>query len=98
VILGPSNPGLEDVTQDTLLALVHALPGFRRDCGARHFANRSRTVSVAGSGKPICEKCCRGEPRFRWAALSRVMDSYQAIDRSIVPCYRLIINNAVDQW
>jgi RNA polymerase sigma factor (sigma-70 family) len=39
-ILGPSDPGLEDATQDSLLALVHALPSFRRDCGARHFANR----------------------------------------------------------
>ncbi|HKU42326.1 MAG TPA: RNA polymerase sigma factor [Polyangiales bacterium] len=39
-ILGPADAGLEDATQDSLLALVHALPGFRRDCGARHFANR----------------------------------------------------------
>jgi RNA polymerase sigma factor (sigma-70 family) len=39
-ILGPANAGIEDAIQDSLLALVHALPSFRRDCGARHFANR----------------------------------------------------------
>lgn len=39
-MLGPSDPSLEDVVQDSLLALVRALSGFRRDCSARHFATR----------------------------------------------------------
>ena len=39
-VLGPSDPSLEDAVQDSLLALVRALGSFRRDCSARHFANR----------------------------------------------------------
>lgn len=39
-VLGPMDPGVDDVVQDSLLALVQALGSFRRDCGARHFANR----------------------------------------------------------
>jgi len=39
-ILGPSDMSLEDAIQEALLAFVHALPSFRRDCGARRFANR----------------------------------------------------------
>jgi RNA polymerase sigma-70 factor (ECF subfamily) len=39
-ILGPTSPSLDDAVQDALLALVHALPSFRRDCSARRFANR----------------------------------------------------------
>lgn len=39
-MLGASDPCLEDVVQDSLLALVRALGAFRRDCSARHFATR----------------------------------------------------------
>jgi RNA polymerase sigma-70 factor, ECF subfamily len=39
-ILGPTSHSLDDAVQDALLALVHALPSFRRDCSARRFANR----------------------------------------------------------
>jgi RNA polymerase sigma factor (sigma-70 family) len=39
-ILGAASAGLEDAVQDSLLALVHALPSFRGDCSTRRFANR----------------------------------------------------------
>jgi RNA polymerase sigma-70 factor (ECF subfamily) len=39
-ILGPSDMSLDDAIQEALLAIVHALPNFRRDCSARRFANR----------------------------------------------------------
>ena len=48
-ILGPRDMGLEDAVQEALLAFVHALPSFRRDCSARRFANRiaARTALLA---------------------------------------------------
>lgn len=48
-ILGPTDMGLEDAVQEALLAFVHALPGFRKDCSARRFANRiaARTALLA---------------------------------------------------
>jgi RNA polymerase sigma-70 factor (ECF subfamily) len=39
-ILGPNDMGIEDAVQDGLLSLLHALPGFRRDCNIRRYANR----------------------------------------------------------
>jgi RNA polymerase sigma-70 factor (ECF subfamily) len=48
-ILGATSPTLDDAVQDSLLRIVHALPGFRRDCSARRFANRiaARTALLA---------------------------------------------------
>lgn len=48
-ILGSTSPVLDDAVQDSLLRIVHALPGFRRDCSARRFANRitARTALLA---------------------------------------------------
>ena len=48
-ILGHSDMGLEDAVQEALLAFVHALPSFRRDCSTRRFANRiaARTALLA---------------------------------------------------
>lgn len=48
-ILGPTDMGLEDAVQEALLAFVHALPAFRRDCSTRRFANRiaARTALLA---------------------------------------------------
>jgi RNA polymerase sigma factor (sigma-70 family) len=39
-LLGPRSPDLEDVVQDTLLAVVQALPSFRCDSTLLHFAVR----------------------------------------------------------
>jgi RNA polymerase sigma-70 factor, ECF subfamily len=50
-ILGPNDMGVEDVIQDALLSLMHALPSFRRDCSIRRYANRiaARTALAARS-------------------------------------------------
>jgi RNA polymerase sigma-70 factor (ECF subfamily) len=39
-VLGPFDMGLEDAVQEALLAFIHALPNFRRDCSVRRFINR----------------------------------------------------------
>ena len=39
-VLGPSDPELEDATQDALLAVCSALPAFRGDASPRWFATR----------------------------------------------------------
>lgn len=38
--IGPSHADLEDLVQESLLALVAALPAFRGDCSLEHFARR----------------------------------------------------------
>jgi RNA polymerase sigma-70 factor (ECF subfamily) len=39
-ILGPSDPDLDDVVQQSLIGFVQALPGFRGECGPTRFASR----------------------------------------------------------
>ena len=39
-ILGAANPEVEDALQESMAALVAALPGFRGECTVRHFASR----------------------------------------------------------
>jgi RNA polymerase sigma-70 factor (ECF subfamily) len=48
-IMGRTDMGLEDAVQEALLAFVHALPAFRKDCSTRRFANRiaARTALLA---------------------------------------------------
>jgi RNA polymerase sigma factor (sigma-70 family) len=48
-MVGGSAADLDDVVQDALLGLVHALPSFRGDCSLRRFANRIavRTALIA---------------------------------------------------
>jgi RNA polymerase sigma-70 factor (ECF subfamily) len=50
-ILGPHDMGLEDAIQDGLVSVMHALPGFRRDCSIHRYANRiaARTALLARS-------------------------------------------------
>jgi RNA polymerase sigma factor (sigma-70 family) len=40
LVLGPTRPEQEDVVQQSLLAFVQALPGFRGDCHPAGFASR----------------------------------------------------------
>jgi RNA polymerase sigma-70 factor, ECF subfamily len=47
-VLGPASGYAEDVTQDALLAVVHALGSFRGECGFLHYACRiAARVAVA---------------------------------------------------
>lgn len=39
-VVGGQAAELDDVVQETLLGLLHALPSFRGECGLRRFANR----------------------------------------------------------
>ena len=39
-ILGVGNPEAEDALQESMAALVAALPGFRGECSVRHFSSR----------------------------------------------------------
>lgn len=40
VLMGPSHPDVEDVTQQALIAIVQALPRFRGECTPVHYASR----------------------------------------------------------
>jgi len=48
-LLGPSHADVDDVVQQSLIALVQALPGFRGECSIGHFASRivARTALAA---------------------------------------------------
>jgi RNA polymerase sigma factor (sigma-70 family) len=47
-ILGAGTPDLEDVTQESMLALVRALPAFRAEASIRHYAGRiAARVAIA---------------------------------------------------
>lgn len=39
-ILGPADPDVEDAAQEALVAVLHALPGFRGECSVLHYAAR----------------------------------------------------------
>jgi len=45
-VLGGNDPDVEDVFQESLMALVKALPAFRGDCSTRHFACRIATLTA----------------------------------------------------
>ena len=45
-VLGGSDPDVEDVFQESLMALVKALPVFRGECSTRHFACRIATLTA----------------------------------------------------
>jgi RNA polymerase sigma factor (sigma-70 family) len=45
-VLGGSYPEVEDVFQESLMALVKALPAFRGECSTRHFACRVATLTA----------------------------------------------------
>ena len=48
-ILGPTDPDLDDVVQQSLIGFVQALPAFRGECGPARFASRivARTACAA---------------------------------------------------
>ena len=45
-VLGARHPDVEDTLQEAAIALVRALPGFRGECGARHFASRIAALTA----------------------------------------------------
>jgi RNA polymerase sigma-70 factor (ECF subfamily) len=45
-VLGGGDPDVEDVFQESLMALVKALPTFRGECSTRHFACRVATLTA----------------------------------------------------
>ena len=44
-VLGASDPDVEDVFQESLIAIVRALPSFRAECSTRHFGCRVETLT-----------------------------------------------------
>lgn len=57
-ILGPADPDVEDAAQEALLAVLHALPGFRGECSVLHYATRigvrsCMTVRRRGRREPV---------------------------------------------
>jgi len=45
-VLGSNDPDVEDVFQESLMALLKALPAFRGDCSTRHFGCRVATLTA----------------------------------------------------
>jgi RNA polymerase sigma factor (sigma-70 family) len=45
-VLGSGNSDVEDVFQEAAMGLLRSLPGFRGDCGTRHFACRVATLTA----------------------------------------------------
>jgi len=54
-VMGPAGAHVEDVTQDALLAVVHALASFRGECGFLHYACRiaARTAVTARRARAV---------------------------------------------
>jgi len=50
-VLGASHADREDVTQQALLAFVHAMPAFRGDCEPVHFASRIAARTAIASAR-----------------------------------------------
>ncbi len=69
-ILGPSHPDVEDAAQESLLAVLNALPAFRGDCGVIHYATRIGVRSCMalkrrGRREPIAVEDPAGSPGAR---------------------------------
>lgn len=45
-VLGSEHPDVDDVTQDAVIALVVAIPGFRAECSVTHFAHRVAVLTA----------------------------------------------------
>jgi RNA polymerase sigma factor (sigma-70 family) len=45
-VLGAEHPDVDDVTQDAIIALVAAIPGFRAECSVTHFAHRVAVLTA----------------------------------------------------
>jgi len=45
-VLGAEHADVDDVTQDAVIALVAALPGFRAECSVTHFAHRVAVLTA----------------------------------------------------
>jgi RNA polymerase sigma factor (sigma-70 family) len=45
-VLGSNDPDVEDVFQESLMALVKAMPAFRGECSTRHFGCRVATLTA----------------------------------------------------
>jgi RNA polymerase sigma factor (sigma-70 family) len=45
-VLGTAHPDVDDVTQDAIIALVAAIPGFRAECTVTHFAHRIAVLTA----------------------------------------------------
>ena len=80
-VLGPSHSEVEDVLQEALVGLLHALPRFRGDSTTRHFACRIATLSAlkarrrrggapADPGPDVDEDCWAGADPHDWALAS----------------------------
>jgi RNA polymerase sigma factor (sigma-70 family) len=80
-VLGPSDPDVEDVFQESLIALVKALPSFRGECSTKHFACRIATLTAlkARKRRPSArevelpeadEPCWEGASPSDWALAS----------------------------
>jgi RNA polymerase sigma factor (sigma-70 family) len=48
-VLGAHDPDIEDVLQESLIAVARALPGFRGECSTRHFGCRVATLTALKS-------------------------------------------------
>ena len=74
-VLGGSDGELDDVVQEALLGLLHALPGFRAECSLRGFANR---IAVRAA--------LRARRRARTRAAQRGVLAASASDLHGTPC------------
>ncbi len=80
-VLGPAHPDVDDVLQEALIGLLHALPGFRGDSTTRHFACRIATLSALKARRcrssalddrepELDEDCWAGADPHDWALAS----------------------------
>jgi RNA polymerase sigma factor (sigma-70 family) len=92
-VLGGSEPDVEDVFQESLMALLKALPVFRGDCSTRHFGCRIATLTALKAR------------RRKHAGIQEVLaaddedpsESADARDFALASCRRQILRQLLDE-
>ena len=55
-VLGWHHPDVEDITQDSLLALLRCMPTFRAECTVQNFANRVALLTALSARRKLRER------------------------------------------
>jgi len=92
-VLGANHADVEDVLQESLLALVRALPTFRGDCSTRHFGCRVATLTSLKARRRRLGEVAILAPADGEAAFEAVDEQ----DWALSSCRRQVLRRLLDE-
>ena len=92
-VLGSIDPDVEDVFQESMLALVRALPAFRGECSTRHFGCRIATLTALKARRRRL-----GDPQLHAAANDEARwEVVDETDWELSSCRRAVVRKLLDE-